>query len=618
MYHFSFPAKGSAPMQRNLCRTLLALLVFCELLYGSAALGDSLNEVLSVSSQDGSEIRITSTMQPTYTAYELFSPQRVVVDIAQAKLAQDFSPVFTADTGLSVRAEELTDTDPPVVRLEFTLAGESTFKDSLQERDIIIALEQKQKQNLDSKTASAEKVVSDVTILSGPEQTIVRLMADSPLTNYTYDVLESDSGKPARMFIDINNVSGSTLLQEHKVGTSLDKIRVAERGTGLRFVFDSSSEAMFPFSVQPTDSGLEVIITEKQKKDQIATLISEKTAIDSQLPEVDPLQEKNAALTPEGQLEEAFNFSGYTKERITVDFYKIDLHNVFRLFREVSGINIVVAEGVSGSLTLALDDVPWDFALDIILNLKGLVKEERFNTLVIYPKDGEFNWAQKNESTVSFEPDIAVTEQEALIIKQQKALPKGVIEAKRVITQAKKAEELEDYELAVSIYEQAFALWQDNAKLANKIAALYLVRLRQNAKAAYYAKKALAVEPENTSAALNAAIANANMQEKTRAIEYFDQSISGEKPSKEALLSYAVFSEEQKEYAGALKLLEQHDSIYGKSLRSMVATARIFDTMGNHETATEKYKAILLAGFRVPPDLKKYINSRLAHNKPGN
>jgi len=72
---------------------------------------------------------------------------------------------------------------------------------------------------------------------------------------------------------------------------------------------------------------------------------------------------------------DSFAFAGYEKQKITVDFFKIDLHNVFRLFGEISGQNIVVDEGVTGTLTLALNDIPWDFALDIILNLKDLQKE---------------------------------------------------------------------------------------------------------------------------------------------------------------------------------------------------------------------------------------------------
>jgi len=123
------------------------------------------------------------------------------------------------------------------------------------------------------------------------------------------------------------------------------------------------------------------------------------------------------------------------------------------------------------------------------------------------------------------------------------------------------------------------------------------------------------VNSKNTGAALNAAIALANMHENKEAQQYFAQSVSGDKPSREALLSYAVFSEEQKLYDGAITLLDKADKLHGQSADSMVAYARILDKKGDHAAATEKYKAILLSGYQIPPDLKKYINSRIALNQ---
>ena len=310
-------------------------------------------------------------------------------------------------------------------------------------------------------------------------------------------------------------------------------------------------------------------------------------------------------------MKDNFNFAGYNKERITVDFYKIDLHNVFRLLREVSGINLVVDESVSGSLTLALNDVPWDFALDIILNLKDLTKEERFNTIIIHPKSKAFTWPKRAEDNLSFEADEDMVVQESLVIQQQESIPLAIVDAKKLIAKGRKADKRGNAEEAVRLYEAALKKWPENSRLANKIAAIYLVQLRQNAKAAYFANKALAIDGTNSSAALNAAIAHANMQENELALQYFDQSVSAGKPSSGALLSYAAFSEKLSRYDVAIKLLLKHDELYGQNLNSMVARARILDKKGEHDSATEVYRAILLAGFRVPPDLRKFITARM-------
>ncbi|WP_161630015.1 AMIN domain-containing protein [Desulfogranum mediterraneum] len=558
-------------------------------------------------------IRISADAPPTFTSYELFNPARIVLDIAEAVLSPGLQPKLAPELGLELSTRQLSDANPAMLRFEFTLARSLPFSTRQHGNDIILTIGQGADSAAGTPTASAapELLLNDISVTTSPGKTTVRLQANGELKEYSYDVLDSEGTTPARMYIDINNISGDSLLQEQIVGTTLTRIRVARRGSGLRLVFDSASDQLFPFTVQPVANGLEIVIDEPQEVDQVSSLISEQSSIESQLPDVDPLARRLSPQATAKQMEDAFNFSGYNKERITVDFYKIDLHNVFRLFREVSGINIVVDEGVSGSLTLALDDVPWDFALDIILNLKDLTKEERFNTLVILPKSKSFAWPKQAENNITFETNIEVAEQEALIIRQQKSLSKEVIQAKQLIAEARKAEKSENYEIAVSMYEQALVKWPENSNLANRIASTYLVRLRQNAKAAFYARKALAADPENSGAALNAAIALANMQEKKQAVEYFDQSISTDQPSREALLSYAVFSEEQEEFAGALVLLSRHDELYGQTLNSMIATARIFDKMGDHALATDKYQAILFAGFRIPPDLAKYIKTRI-------
>lgn len=320
---------------------------------------------------------------------------------------------------------------------------------------------------------------------------------------------------------------------------------------------------------------------------------------------------KNGKSRTDGMAEN-FDFSGYKRELISIDFYKIDLHNVFRLFRQVSDMNLIVDEGVSGSLTLALNDVPWDFALDIILNLADLEKEEKYNTIVVYPKNKEFEWPERATDNLSFQADLEVVEQEALIIEQSANQPKEIMQAKEFIRKARAEERNENYEDAVKLYEKASELWPSNAKLTSKLAAIHLVRLGMNAKAVFYAEKSLEVDPDNYDAALYAAIGSANMNRVEDALEYFNRSISGDPPKKEALGSFAAFSESNGRPEAALKLYDKYHSIYGETVDTMVAQARIYDRMGMKDKAVEKYRAVVASGFQMQYGLKQYIQSRLA------
>jgi len=73
----------------------------------------------------------------------------------------------------------------------------------------------------------------------------------------------------------------------------------------------------------------------------------------------------------------------YTGENISVNLKDVDLKDFFRLIHEISGLNVVLDPAVKGSLTIVLDEVPWDQALDIVLQNNGLDKQLNGNVLRI-------------------------------------------------------------------------------------------------------------------------------------------------------------------------------------------------------------------------------------------
>ncbi|HVB34988.1 MAG TPA: type IV pilus secretin PilQ [Patescibacteria group bacterium] len=75
--------------------------------------------------------------------------------------------------------------------------------------------------------------------------------------------------------------------------------------------------------------------------------------------------------------------SPFHGEPISVNFKDVDLKDFFRLIHVVSGLNVVVDSDVKGTLTMVLDQVPWDQALDIVLRDNGLSSERQGNVLRI-------------------------------------------------------------------------------------------------------------------------------------------------------------------------------------------------------------------------------------------
>jgi type IV pilus assembly protein PilQ len=77
----------------------------------------------------------------------------------------------------------------------------------------------------------------------------------------------------------------------------------------------------------------------------------------------------------------------YTGERLTLNFQDIETRAVLQLLADASGQNIVVSDSVSGNVTLRLQNVPWDQALDIVLRTKGLDKRKQDNVIIVAPTD---------------------------------------------------------------------------------------------------------------------------------------------------------------------------------------------------------------------------------------
>ena len=77
----------------------------------------------------------------------------------------------------------------------------------------------------------------------------------------------------------------------------------------------------------------------------------------------------------------------YVGEKLTLNFQDIEIRSVLQLLADAGGFNIVVTDTVSGGVTLRLQNVPWDQALDIVLRTKGLDKRRQDNVIIVAPAE---------------------------------------------------------------------------------------------------------------------------------------------------------------------------------------------------------------------------------------
>ena len=102
-------------------------------------------------------------------------------------------------------------------------------------------------------------------------------------------------------------------------------------------------------------------------------------ADDQYVIEIQPQRQKAATVAQDKPV--------YTGERLTLNFQDIETRSLLQLLSDASGLNIVVNDTVGGSVTLRLQNVPWDQALDIILRLKGLDKRRQDNVIIVAPAE---------------------------------------------------------------------------------------------------------------------------------------------------------------------------------------------------------------------------------------
>lgn len=92
-------------------------------------------------------------------------------------------------------------------------------------------------------------------------------------------------------------------------------------------------------------------------------------------------------LTPQAEAELDDAQPEYTGERVSLSFQDVEVRSLLQIIADVAEVNLVVSDTVKGSMTLRLDNVPWDQALDIVLRQQGLGMEQQGNVMLVAPND---------------------------------------------------------------------------------------------------------------------------------------------------------------------------------------------------------------------------------------
>ena len=203
-------------------------------------------------------------------------------------------------------------------------------------------------------------------------------------------------GNPERLVVDFKDVVSRSPVKSLEVAQGpVNKVRLAQFSATspkvARLVMDLSSRA--PYKIVEGRDGVKIVFGEGHTPSPapLAALRAEPAPAPAlvavaaaapappALPPPPPIAAPAPLPEPQTQPTESFEARTvgpapkvYTGHPISLDFKDGDLQDIFRLFADISGLNVVVNPGISGKVTLKLTEVPWDQALDLILKTNGL------------------------------------------------------------------------------------------------------------------------------------------------------------------------------------------------------------------------------------------------------
>jgi type IV pilus assembly protein PilQ len=129
------------------------------------------------------------------------------------------------------------------------------------------------------------------------------------------------------------------------------------------------------FQAERVDGNTRIVLDASGAFEQLAYQTDDQYVV-----EVNPM--KQTAASGPAEIKKSYN-----GERLTLNFQNISTRAVLQLLADASGQNIVVSDSVNGNVTLRLQNVPWDQALDIVLTTKGLGKRQDGNVIIVAPAD---------------------------------------------------------------------------------------------------------------------------------------------------------------------------------------------------------------------------------------
>ncbi len=338
----------------------LSLLAITQLVNAQTAQKNVLESITTSSLQSGKVVLKLNFKDPLATlpaGFSVTNPARIVLDLPNTANGMGKASVDVGEG--DVRTMSVIEA-PSRTRVVLNLSRSLAYVTAIEGKSLVMTIDT---------AASAGIVAESITFNAAPTT------VNAPIRPNVRDIdFRRGANGEGRVVVELSsaNIGIDTRQQGQKVlvdfiGTSIPKnllrkldvldfgtpvrqIEVLEQGANTRLVIDP--KGLWDFSAYQTDTQF--------------------------ILEVKPLREDPNKLV---------QGTGYNGQKLSLNFQNIEVRALLQVIADFTELNIVTSDTVGGSLTLRLKDVPWDQALDIILQSKNLAKRKSGNVVIVAPAD---------------------------------------------------------------------------------------------------------------------------------------------------------------------------------------------------------------------------------------
>ena len=356
---------------------------------------------INFASQSNDKLQIQLELSGTAVEPKVFktdNPARVVLDFAGVKNGLT-KKIYPINQGPAVNAYVI-EADGRV-RVILNLLESMPFTFKTEGNKVLLTLTP----NVDMKAAGANHLATKSTKLSTPETTqatnnvVAAFIPEQEISGFDFKRGDKNEG---RILVSLANPN--TMVNSKKEnGKVIINFLNTQLPDGLAKRLDVSEFA----------TPVKFIDTVSAKQETTLTVTTVNELYDYSLFQTDGLLTiEFRPLSDEEKEKQEKNRVKYTGDRLSLNFQDIEIRNIIAILAEFTGQNMVAGEDVSGSITLKLDDVPWDEALEFILMTKDLGKYQTGNVTLISPLDKIKDYKEKQQKMeeVVEKSDVLVTE----------------------------------------------------------------------------------------------------------------------------------------------------------------------------------------------------------------